>query len=184
MDVDIDDEYAGGRAGRKSDVRVRCALPPRVDDAGDRGRVVEAVRSQRLLPAGHAREHRDAEVGVAQCAGRERRFLSDAPHRRDRPRRDRDVWGRTCPRRCDGRFPGIRGTCPIPGAGYLRFRRSAGIPKSLASSVAAALRCQPAAVSPRLKEAVRVSVVIPEAPWAGFVGGVRDPLGGRPCFDR
>ena len=52
MDVDIDDEYAGGRAGRKSDVRLRCALPPRVDDAGDRGRVVEAVRSQRLLPPG------------------------------------------------------------------------------------------------------------------------------------
>ena len=52
VDVDVDDKHSGGPARGQSDVRVRGALPPPVYDVGDRGRVVEAVRRQWLLPPG------------------------------------------------------------------------------------------------------------------------------------
>jgi hypothetical protein len=81
VDVDIDDEDAGRCARGQSDVRVRGALPPGVDYAGDGGGVVEAVRRERLLAAGDAGEDRDAEVGITQRGGRERWLASDSLHR-------------------------------------------------------------------------------------------------------
>ncbi|RZI95101.1 MAG: hypothetical protein EOO67_03275 [Microbacterium sp.] len=62
-----------------------------MDDAGDGGRVVEAVGRERLLPARDAREDRDAEVCIAQRGGRERGLVGDSLHRRPRPRRNRVV---------------------------------------------------------------------------------------------
>lgn len=68
-----------------------------------------------------------SEVVVAQCAGRERRFRSDAPHRRDRPRRDR-VVGVDMPLTMRRQSPTISGYLPRLGRGIPAFVQVNGHP--------------------------------------------------------
>ena len=95
-------------------------------------------------------------------------------------------WGRTCPRRCAVRYPRFRDTCPDLGGGYLRLRRSAGIPKSLRSSPLTG-------PSPSPRGCVGVSVVaqtvgifvVPQGPLVpGDVRRCRPPAAPRASADR
>ena len=48
--VEVDDDQAGGRAGRDTNVRVGPAAPPAVDPVGVRGRLVEPGLRARVFP--------------------------------------------------------------------------------------------------------------------------------------
>ena len=124
------------RRAYRSEVRCSrqaCAATTR----GRRGR----PRSRHGSRSESAAASRRARTGTPGCRGWRsavRRPRASAPRRRAASSRPTTsgpgCWGRTCPRRCAVRYPRFRDTCPDSGGGYLRLRRSTGIPKSFCSS--------------------------------------------------
>ena len=129
VDVDVNDEDAGAcsRSGGRCS-RQGFAATTR-GRRGRRGRVMEAVRGQRLLAAGDAGEDRDAEVGVARL----RRRPGSVRRRRAASSRRSSAGsgsqGRTCRGDAPAGFPDSGIPVPVNLRGNQRFRRSTGIPK-------------------------------------------------------